>query len=671
MPEIYPLNPVITSNAAFASLYDGHPRSRYLVSECLTPSEAAKLLDEGATFSTVVFLGGEGEELAGRLASDEDPQAQKFARLERVDPPAIDEEAVKQVHRLLNSHGARAFFQNLYSEVRVNEPSPLHGASVFFQIDLETFEVVQEGFLRRQVGNKTLYTSSGLAHLDRIEQLADSEYGQAVEVDRDARTVSFGRDFLGHFPLSYGCAKRRLYVSDSFRRICDALRDAGVALTLSEEALALYFSYGFVPQGLSTFREIVNCEATGFYTWSKGSVRRTRQFEPVEVDENAPVQDLGEAIEREVAKYAAQAPEIDVWCSGGLDSSIMAVRFNSEGRRAELLTLAYGKDIHEQFGDGERRFARIVARACGTRVREVDLSARKFEEIHETSILNHDTPVIDWPVPPKYALAEASRPLVITGEGGDNFFGGPKNVKVLYGHDRDPSISPGWLYAVAHERLASKLRLIFKKGDELTDYVRGYGEKLLAAYPGSLLRKLFYLNSLEKPASMIFAQSYFPSRLYGLTIRHPMAALDVYRQAFRLADRKKFVYPANKIALMELYGAQLPESIARRSKSGTVLPLRHYMQKFSRPKLDFDALAATGMIRPKLLDELRDPRVRGEGVMLSYALVTLNLWLNQRKDTPSVRSQASHRGRGEHSRGGIAARTASTGAEPQRELNST
>jgi len=63
MPGIYPLNPVITSNPAFASLYDMHPLSLYLISECLTPSEAARLLDEGAVFDTVVLLGGEGKGL--------------------------------------------------------------------------------------------------------------------------------------------------------------------------------------------------------------------------------------------------------------------------------------------------------------------------------------------------------------------------------------------------------------------------------------------------------------------------------------------------------------------------------------------------------------------------------------------------------------------------------
>src|SRR5206468_933606 len=84
--------------------------------------------------------------------------------------------------------------------------------------------VLEEAFKARRLGGRTLYTSEGLEQLERIEQLKDAEYGQAVQVDRESRAVSFGRDFLGHYPLSYAVAKGRLYVSDNIHRICGALQ---------------------------------------------------------------------------------------------------------------------------------------------------------------------------------------------------------------------------------------------------------------------------------------------------------------------------------------------------------------------------------------------------------------------------------------------------------------
>jgi asparagine synthetase B (glutamine-hydrolysing) len=194
-----------------------------------------------------------------------------------------------------------------------------------------------------------------------------------VIVDTRARTVQFGRDYLGHFPLSYACEKGSLFISDDVRLIHAAMRRAGARCTIDEEALALYFSLGFVPHGMSPYRQVVNCEATGFYEWSNGNVRRVRLFQPVEIDTSATVAAVGEAIEAAVKRDTA-ADEVDVWCSGGLDSSIMAVRCNSNGRSAELLTLAYGEEIHEQLGDGERRFARgggVVAGCHAARSRSL------------------------------------------------------------------------------------------------------------------------------------------------------------------------------------------------------------------------------------------------------------------------------------------------------------
>jgi hypothetical protein len=108
---IYPLKPVITSNRAFAALYDLHPHSLFHISGCLTPSEAESLIDQGAVFDTVVLLNGEGEELIARLTTDVDPQDQRFSRVERIDAPVIDVHAVGRVHLVLRDVGVRDMFQ--------------------------------------------------------------------------------------------------------------------------------------------------------------------------------------------------------------------------------------------------------------------------------------------------------------------------------------------------------------------------------------------------------------------------------------------------------------------------------------------------------------------------------------------------------------------------------
>jgi asparagine synthase (glutamine-hydrolysing) len=496
------------------------------------------------------------------------------------------------------------------------------------EIDLEGFETTHaSGCQTRVVGTKTLLHSAGLSNIGTVDDLAQSEYGQAVELDADRRAVRFGRDYLGHYPLLYACTPRALYVSDEISWIVGRLKASGVRLTLHEEALALYFSMGYVPAGMTVFSEIVACEPHTVYQWRRGKIERTSTFNPVETDPALGLSELGSAIDSEVARLAGASDEIDVWCSGGIDSSIMACLFNAQGRRAELLTIGYGKDIHETHGDGERSYAYDVARHCGAPIREVDLAAGSFEAAHERFVSTHHMPVIDVCLPPKYALACASRSLVITGEGSDPLFGGPKNNAMLYAQSRGPSVDLGWHYAVQHDRSFAPLGKLMRRGAALSSYVVEQMNALLARYPGDLIRRLFYVNTHVKAAGLIFTESYHASRGAHIAVRHPYAGLAVYRAAFALEDHFKYRYPKSKIALHELYAGRLPRSVVERKKSGTLVPLQFYLRRFAASKFDLAPLHESGLFAEPFVRQLGEARDQPEYAMPLYGLVTLSEWL--------------------------------------------
>jgi asparagine synthetase B (glutamine-hydrolysing) len=502
----------------------------------------------------------------------------------------------------------------------------------WFDIDLQTFSVHVQGFEQKRLGHRTLYHSPGAGWVSDIADLRELEYAQVILVDPVARTVAFGRDYLGHYPLTCASLPDRLFVSDSYVAVHNAVHVHGGAPRVCEESVALYFTMGFVPHGRSLFKQILNCRATSYYLWQAAKLTCVDLFKPVSIRRGDSVQEIGEAIEQEVARCAAQSDKIDIWCSGGLDSSIMAMRFNTKGRRADLLTLSYGDAIHEAHGDGERHFVRAVARAANAPIRDVDLAPQRFEQLHDLFTAHHNGPVIDLPLPPKYALAAATRDMAITGEAGDTFFGGTKNALMAWAHHRQPHAPLGRLYAMAHGRFFGALGQIFRRGGEMASFAEAHCEQLVQSYPGDLQRKLFYLNTHEKLGSMIFAQSYFPSQVFGKRVRHPFAALSVYRTAFSVPDHRKFSYPFSKIALTELHEDQLPLLITRRKKSGTQLPLRLYLESLKRSKLDFSALGDTGIFDGQLMQRLSEPQSRAElPSSLLYAFVTLNLWLQKKE----------------------------------------
>jgi hypothetical protein len=105
MAGIYPLKPVITTNAALGAIYDDHPWSVYYTSACMTPQAAAQLLDRGASFDTVVFLNDEGAELLERLVPQGDYDPELHPKIAQLSVAQADRDAVKAIHRAIQALG--------------------------------------------------------------------------------------------------------------------------------------------------------------------------------------------------------------------------------------------------------------------------------------------------------------------------------------------------------------------------------------------------------------------------------------------------------------------------------------------------------------------------------------------------------------------------------------
>ena len=518
---------------------------------------------------------------------------------------------------------------------------------MWVEIDLTSLDIRQEGLSRQEAGKRCLYVTPGCARLTSIRDLKDAEYAIAVEIDRGERRVSFGRDYLGLYPLVYAVTRDRLFLSDIHAHVADWLRQMRVAVSVSEEALGLYFAAGYVPHGQSIFEQLHVCENVSLYHWKAGVIRRESLFEPISEDDRFPLAELGACIEAEVVKCAAMSQEIDVWCSGGIDSSVMAHCFNSQGRKADLLTLGYGEEITSIYGDGEIRFVKEMQQRCGAPIRYAELDWATYRASYDDFTHHHLSPVIDPYVPAKYALAAATRNLAITGEGGDPLFAGVKNNMVLYVQERMPTLPFGWLYALSHHRFAEQLEEIFVHGTELKSFVSDYFERQFNLYPGSTLRRLFYMNTLGKQGGLIFPTEHYAAGRYGIQCRHPLTALSVYNAAFRLTDDKKYRYPLGKLALIDLYRNHLPTSIMQRKKSGTRLSLNYYVERLIPGRAEFPALAETALFRPEFLARMADPEMKTTNPMLIYALHTLNAWLthhgeNEYEHAQSVSAKTDH-----------------------------
>ena len=117
--------------------------------------------------------------------------------------------------------------------------------------------------------------------------------------------------------------------------------------------------------------------------------------------------------------------------SGGVDSTaLLSCAVNETNKRISTFTIGFGGN---DFAD-ERPYAQLAAQRFGTDHHEITISADQFSEFLPTYVWHMEEPVCEPPAVALYyvsKLASEHVKVVLSGEGGDEAFGGYQNYRNL------------------------------------------------------------------------------------------------------------------------------------------------------------------------------------------------------------------------------------------------
>ena len=153
--------------------------------------------------------------------------------------------------------------------------------------------------------------------------------------------------------------------------------------------------------------------------------------------EDELIQQLDAVLEDSVRVHQRSDVPYGLFLSGGIDSAAIATLM---ARLNERPVTAYTCGFDAAGAKDERAQAERVARALNLDWRETDFGEADFWRILPQVAWALDDPTADYATLPTYKLAEAAKgslTVVLTGEGGDELFGG-------YGRYRR-ALRPGWL----------------------------------------------------------------------------------------------------------------------------------------------------------------------------------------------------------------------------------
>jgi asparagine synthase (glutamine-hydrolysing) len=281
--------------------------------------------------------------------------------------------------------------------------------------------------------------------------------------DRKRGRLLLARDRVGIKPLYVYHDEEKLLFGSELKAI---LVHPGIRREIDLAALEDYLTYGMVPGSRSIFRDIVKLSPAHILSVRRDRWRPTcRRYWHLRVEPDLrPDADEWQEIIRAKLDETVRAhliADVSVGCflSGGVDSSaIVALAAGSAPRGLQTFSIGFRE---ESFS--ELPYARQVAKRYGTRHVE-QLATPDAVSLLEELTRYYDEPFADSSAIPTFLvsrLASRSVKVVLSGDGGDEAFGG----YARYAHDLKEAAVRRWLPLWMRRRVLGPLATIWPKAD--------------------------------------------------------------------------------------------------------------------------------------------------------------------------------------------------------------
>ncbi len=414
-----------------------------------------------------------------------------------------------------------------------------------------------------------LYRRDGLDYVEALRGM----WAMAIHDPREGRVV-LSRDPFGIKPLYYAERGDGVAFASEPQAL---LAGEFAAREIDPTALGELLELQFTTRRETIFKGIQRVLPGETIVISGGRIvdRRRRAAlpdgAPVEQSEAAALAALEAALTESVRVHQRADVPYGMFLSGGIDSSVVLALMAQLNERPVRSFTAFFPDAEAH---DERGAARTVAQACGAELEEVGVSAADFFATLPAIAAAMDDPAADYAIIPTWHLARAARAaglkVVLSGEGGDELFGG-------YGRYR-AVMRPWWLGGRAMRRRGNLEPL-----DLLREPSRGWRDGLEAADVAARAGG----RSRQQAAQALDCADWLPNDLltkldrclmaHGVEGRTPFLDPQVAAAVFRLPDGLKIRDGLGKWALRRWLANRLPAAEPFTRKRGFTVPVAQWI----------------------------------------------------------------------------------------------
>ena len=437
-------------------------------------------------------------------------------------------------------------------------------------------EIYNSPELRRAFPNAPFATNSDcevplyVYERDKIEfaRALRGMYAMALYEPAES-TLLLSRDVFGIKPLYYAETPQGLAFASEARALLKAkLVPPGIRDEAVGELLQLQFTTGrdTIYPGI---KRVLPGETL---IVRRGKVvARHRAPSPIEgeverISESDALQRLTQVLNDSVDVHRRADVPLGVFFSGGIDSSVLlSVVARQSDKPVRAYTAFYpGADV----GD-DHDHAGHVARALGADHILVPITAEQFWSRLPAIVSAIDDPAADYAIVATYLLAEEAAKdvkVVLTGEGGDELFGG-------YGRYRSV-VRPLWLggRAMRAKGHLEGLGVLRDDGPAWRDGIVAV-ERRLADVPGTRLQRAQALDSADWLPNDVLIKLDRCLLAHAVEGRVPLLDPAVAAASYRLPDELKISRGAGKYLLRKWLDGQVPAANAFGRKRAPTVPI--------------------------------------------------------------------------------------------------
>lgn len=248
--------------------------------------------------------------------------------------------------------------------------------------------------------------------------------------DMNDKRLFIARDPLGVKPLYYYLSDKRFIFGSEIKSI---LKYEEIRPSVNFSQLSAYFSFRYVPGPYTMFNNIAKLLPGHYiiFNLKKGDILVKKYWDLQTVQKindkqkASLIMELEEQLQDSITAQTIGDVPSGVFLSGGLDSSSVLAFIKKEDAIKKINTFSLGFENQKGY-ENELKYAKLVSEYFGTDHCEVIISEDSLKILPKL-IFHLDEPVSDATIIPTYFLSEAASKkvkFVLTGEGGDELFGG-------------------------------------------------------------------------------------------------------------------------------------------------------------------------------------------------------------------------------------------------------